>query len=266
MDDRFPPRSLQRDPLATLIASVRLPGFPDILLDYVRDAAEMANFGAFYVADMTRPVPVLSIWGGDMSSYWFNRNARRILSNRDLFADILRRLEAAQGGNLSIERWRPKPDDPLAPIYARDRVMERVTVSSRSGRVGITSFYLRSEESGWIRPDEMARLLDILPIAHELVVLRHYIVGSQAFQYSAEARVSGLRHRDAGAFGKLSPREAAVCDKLVQGVSVSGTALELGVSENTVRTLRQRSYRKLGVHSAGQIAALIMNLEMGLER
>ena len=234
-------------------------------MDFIRQAADIGNFGAFYVADMNQPAPVLSIWGGEMSSYWFNRNARTILANDDLFADTLRRIRAARDGGLSIERFRPSPTDQSAPIYARDNLIERVTVSSRTGRVGIMSFFLRSKDLGPLHTDEMERLQAILPLIHELIGLRHYIAGSTAFQVSAKTRVSGLRHRDAGAFGRLSPREAEVCDMLVQGVGVSGTALELGVSENTVRTLRRRAYEKLGVHSATQISALIMNIEIGLK-
>ncbi|MDA7965585.1 helix-turn-helix transcriptional regulator [Ruegeria sp.] len=265
MSDIFPPRPLPRDPVAALVATLRTPEFPDALMTYIRQAAEIANFGAFYVADMNKPVPVLSIWGGEMSSYWFNRNARTILANDDLVADTVRRIRSAGKGELAIERWRPDPADPRTPIYIRDEVIERVTVSSRSGRIGLMSFFLRGRESGWLQHDEMERLQAILPIVHELIGLRHYVVGSSAFQLSPKARVSGLRHRDAGSFGMLSPREAEVCDMLVQGVGVSGTALELGVSENTVRTLRRRAYEKLGVHSATQIAALIMNIEAGMD-
>ena len=53
-------------------------------------------------------------------------------------------------------------------------------------------------------------------------------------------------------------REAQVCDLIVKGISVAGSALELGVSENTIRTLRRRAYRKLGLTSATQVVALVL--------
>ena len=40
--------------------------------------------------------------------------------------------------------------------------------------------------------------------------------------------------------------------------AVAGSALELGVSENTIRTLRRRAYRKLGLTSATQVVALVL--------
>lgn len=263
MNDNYPPQPLQRSPEAALIAAVRTSSFTEVLMNYINEAADIANFGAFFVADMNHPAPVLSIWEGRMSSYWFNRNAQTILANDEMFKDTLNRILAAQHGQLSIERFQPGPDYPGAQIYARDKVVERVTVSSCTGRVGLMSFYLRGEEAGLIKPDEMERLQNILPVAHELIGLRHHLVGSNAFRFSAKERVSALRHRDAGSFGNLSPREAEVCDNLIQGISVSGTALNMEVSENTVRTLRRRAYEKLGVHSATQIAALILNAEVG---
>lgn len=259
MSDTFPPRPLPRDGVAELAAAVVRPDFARHLLGYIRTAAEIANFGTFYVPDMSRPAPVLSIWAGEMSGYWFNRNASTILKNERLMQSILQRIHAAEGGGLVIERWRPSPDDPISPIYARDQVIERVTVSSLNDRVGFQSFFLRGEKSGWLSSQDMQRLQQVLPLAHELIGLRHRIVGSAAIGQAASGRASALRERDAGLFGTLTPREAEVCDLGVQGLSVAGTALELGVSENTIRTLRRRAYGKLGVHSSTQIATLILN-------
>ena len=259
MRDILPPTPLPRDDIAALTAAVPQSGFAQHLLAYVRRAADIANFGTFYVADMSRPEPVLSIWAGEMSTYWFNRNASTILANEQLTQSILDRIRAARGGGLVIERWRPEPEDPISPIYARDKAIERVTVSSCSERAGFQSFFLRGEKPGWLTEQDMERLQEVLPLAHELIGLRHRIAGSTAFHHAAFDRASALRERDAGPFGQLSVREAQICDCALQGKSVAGTALELGISENTVRTLRRRAYGKLGVNSATQIATIILN-------
>ncbi|MCA0873255.1 LuxR C-terminal-related transcriptional regulator [Seohaeicola saemankumensis] len=259
MSDVFTPRPLPRDALARLVASVNEPGFADRVLAHLREAAPVANMGAFYVADMAQPRPVLSLWSGEMSGYWFNRNARRILSHDLLQADILARIRAAPPGGLALERWHPDADDPRLPIYRRDGVIERLTVSSRSGRSGVLSFYLRGRDDGWFSARDMDRLAAVLPLAHELIGLRHRVTGSEAFHFSGQASASGLRERDVGGFGTLSAREAEACDHVIRGLSVAGTALELAISENTVRTLRRRAYRKLGVNSATQIVALVLN-------
>lgn len=261
MSDTFPPRPLPRDPVSELLAAVGNAGFGDLLMAHIRKAAPIANLGAFFVPDIRRPKPVLTVWAGEMSGYWFNRNASTILSNQALAQDIVRRIRLAKTGGLSIERWRPEADDPRNPIYIRDEVIERLTVSSRTGTSGLLSFYLRGRDSGWFSQAEVANLSATLPLAHELISLRHRILGSPAHHYTPETRVTALRERGAGQFGRLSQREAEVCDMLVKGVTVTGTALALGISDNSVRTLRRRAYAKLGVHSAMQIAALVMNAD-----
>lgn len=259
MSDKFPLRPLPRDPLTSLVASVGAPDFAAKLLVHVRETAPVANFGAFLVPDTSRPKPVLSLWAGEMSGYWFNRNARRILADDVMTHDILRRIRATPVGGLAIERWRPSPEDPISPIYERDGVIERLTVSSRTENAGYQTFFLRGRSAGWFTEAEVTQLTKSLPLVHELVGLRHRIVGAEAFHYAADARISALRARDVGQFGRLSAREAEVCDLIVNGVSVSGSAVALGIAENSVRTLRKRAYAKLGVHSAMQIAALALN-------
>ena len=132
-------------------------------------------------------------------------------------------------------------------------MIERVSVASRAGRGGFVSFYLRGKQTGWLTAPEMDRLRSVLPLAHELIGLRHRLVGGSG------ATATGPRDRAVEPFTSLSPREAEVCDHAIRGISVAGTALELGISENSVRTLRKRAWRKLGVGSATALAALVLS-------
>jgi DNA-binding NarL/FixJ family response regulator len=97
----------------------------------------------------------------------------------------------------------------------------------------------------------------VLPLAHELINLRHRIVGSEAYSLLPTASVSGLRARGIASFLKLTPRETDVCDCLVKGLTVKGTALHLNLAETSVRTLRQRAYRKLNIVSAYELLAML---------
>jgi len=257
MSDK-PPTPLHRDRVATLAAAVPEASFGAALLDYIRDAAEIADFGVFYISDLNRPEPVLSVWSGRMSDYWFNRNARTIASFDSLRQDFSDRIRHAPPEALVIDRWHPPKNDPRARIYARDQVIERISVASRIGRGGLVSFYLRGVESGWLTDAELTRLKTVLPLAHELIGLRHRIVGGGALLPPARTP-SDLRTNNLGRFAELTPREAEVCDHAARGLSVSGTALELGISDNSVRTLRKRAYRRLGVASTAQLTALVLN-------
>ncbi|MDA7551600.1 hypothetical protein N8760_07280 [Rhodobacteraceae bacterium] len=58
--------------------------------------------------------------------------------------------------------------------------------------------------------------------------------GSELFHFQARAKISSLRERGISGFNSLPKREAEVGDCIINGMSVSGTALELGVKDSTI--------------------------------
>ena len=57
---------------------------------------------------------------------------------------------------------------------------------------------------------------------------------------------------------RLSRREAEACARALIGVTNLGIALDLGVKESTVATLRRRAYRKLGISSLQELFLLCL--------
>lgn len=47
--------------------------------------------------------------------------------------------------------------------------------------------------------------------------------------------------------GDLSPRESAVCSRIIFGMTTYGIAVNLGIGEESVSTYRKRAYRRLGI-------------------
>ncbi len=58
---------------------------------------------------------------------------------------------------------------------------------------------------------------------------------------------------DTSTRGELSPREQEILTHMLAGRRISTTARELYLSEHTVRNHLKRIYRKLGVHSLGEL-------------
>ncbi|WP_171181703.1 helix-turn-helix transcriptional regulator [Ruegeria sp. HKCCD8929] len=259
MDDKFAREHRHLTGPAALVAAASKDNFGASVLDYVSRTASVKNFGAYYFPDLNHPKPVLSIWSGRIGDYWMRRHGSQMVSRPELFSPILAHVSSAPENGVSIERWHPSEDNPRKPMYDQMAILERVTVASRTGRFGHQSFFLRDARDGWFTDCEFTGLCDILPFVHKLIGLRHHVTGSEEFQFAAGPNVSRLRERGAMHFSKLSRREAEVCDYLISGITVAGTALELGITEATVRTLRQRSYRKLNVNSAAQLMALIVH-------
>lgn len=106
----------------------------------------------------------------------------------------------------------------------------------------------------------------------------HRLADSGAFnaaRRAALARHSGLlaaaltRHRQiiaaarrlepvGAAFAALTPREREVCAGILGGLTSDGIAAGLGVSRNTVLTLRRRAYARLGIGSQAELVRLAL--------
>lgn len=249
--------SIPADELRRLVAAVSQPGFGDAVLAFVSRPGPIRNFGTFHCSVGARPSLALTLWAGAIDSYWFKRNASHIAQTPEVAAYVLRLVADCPDGGERLDRHRPEPGDGLFPMYRRAGLLERCAVTSRRRSGSFHSFFLRSEADGPIPETAWPALVARLTLAQELIILRHRLAGSEAFRHMAGTSLSSLRERGAEPFNALSAREAQVCDAVVEGLSVTGTALRLGIGEATVRTLRRRGYRKLGVTSAVELASIV---------
>jgi DNA-binding CsgD family transcriptional regulator len=60
--------------------------------------------------------------------------------------------------------------------------------------------------------------------------------------------------------GNLSKREIEVCARVVAGMTIEKTAIELAIKRTSVVTYRQRAYEKLNISRQNELVALINNL------
>jgi len=261
MDDITPLPALPTDEVQGLVRAVTSPDFGEAVLAFVSRAGPIRNFGTFHCPPIrregARPVLVLTLWAGAIGSYWFKRNAAHIAQTPEVAALVLNLIRACPEGGTRLDRHHPRPGDGLYPMYRRAGLLERCSVTTRRSAGAFHSFFLRSQADGPIPAPDWPDFAARLSVAQELIILRHRLAGSEASRHMAGTSISSLRERGAEPFAGLAPREAQVCDAIIEGLTVAGTASKLGVSETTVRTLRQRSYRKLSVASALELTAIV---------
>lgn len=257
MDDKTL-HAIARLGLVDLLRRVEQPDFDQAVLKFISHAGMIRNFGAYFWTSVRRKEMVMSIAGGEIGAYWFHRDARDFISNDAVFTDLHSLVANRAGPDQGLLRFAPSPTDPRLANYRRAGIAERLAVATRSGDNAVLSFFLRSGSDGPIDAAELRRFEIILPIVHEVITIRHRIVGSEAFQFRPGLSTSSLKERGVPLFSALPARETQVCDSILAGHTVEGTALDLGVSLNTVRTLRRRAYRKLRVTSAQQMMSLIL--------
>ena len=58
----------------------------------------------------------------------------------------------------------------------------------------------------------------------------------------------------------LSKREIQVCARVITGMTIDGTALDLDIKRTSVVTYRQRAYAKLNISRQNELVALVNNL------
>jgi DNA-binding CsgD family transcriptional regulator len=57
---------------------------------------------------------------------------------------------------------------------------------------------------------------------------------------------------------QLTPRELAVCERLLNGLSFDGIAADLGISVATAKTYRNRAFERLGIQHRNALYALVL--------
>lgn len=98
-------------------------------------------------------------------------------------------------------------------------------------------------------PPELDRVLDVAGTLLA-VVQRHIELGAAEQTPGERLR----RHCP-----QLTPRELAVCERLLRGLSFEGIAADLGLSAATAKTYRNRAFERLGIHHRNELFALALD-------
>lgn len=147
-------------------------------------------------------------------------------------------------------------------IYERYDLAERVSlIDQRDGRWFTINLY-RDTPMG-LFPDDEVSALQHQAASIAAIAAKHLQMVSPAKWSSAtrppvnylEDQIARLTGTDGA---RLSAREIEVCARAVLGVSGEGIALDLGVKQSTVATLRKRAYAKLGISTVHELFALCL--------
>lgn len=148
---------------------------------------------------------------------------------------------------------------PLArPSYARDyrrRFFETADIVDKC------AFCVRAPD-GCILYANFHRLAASGPFdpGRRAALLRHGGVLAAALMRHRQIVASVRRLEPVGsAFAPLTRREKEVCAGILKGLTSDGIALALGVTRNTVMTLRRRAYARLGISSQAELVRLALS-------
>lgn len=252
--------TLWNDERTGVVATAGSAEFGKTLLAFVTKRARLRNFGTYYVANWRRPRPILSVWYGKIDDYWFRLNSDDVVTSTVFRQEIAARVKRAPSAGVAVDVWAPSNDDFRYEMFRRAKICERLGITSRHGKSGFLTFFLRSQPDGRLTCDELEKLYEVLPFVQHTVRLHHKLAGAVFTRAMSKGVASHYRAGGIKGFSDLSRRETDTCDCISRGLTVTETAIELDVAENTVHVYRQRAFRKLGISSAREAMVLMQSL------
>ncbi|MFN7001140.1 MAG: LuxR C-terminal-related transcriptional regulator [Elioraea tepidiphila] len=159
---------------------------------------------------------------------WFRRdpNLQRLRRAGPVAREVCARLDASAYAQ-----------DYFLRFFRSAGIVDKLALCLRTadGWILYANFH-RLAASGAFPPETRRRLAEAVPV-----------IGA------ALAQDRALRRGEADPLGVLTRREREVCRGILSGLSSEGIALSLGVSRNTVLTLRRRAYARLGITSQAEL-------------
>jgi DNA-binding CsgD family transcriptional regulator len=132
------------------------------------------------------------------------------------------------------------------------RIRDRLVVAGRSGDCTYSMSILREGRGGFTQA-EIERVADSADVLISLLAKHAELTGTPSRDVAGV--ISSLPEIEAciAALSPLTRREAEVCARILYGLTTTGIALDLGVSNETVKTFRKLAYRRLGIGSEREL-------------
>lgn len=149
--------------------------------------------------------------------------------------------------------------DPIVREEIWPGICDRVVIAGKSRERTYSMSILREGRGGFSVTDmerigTSADLFISLLAKHEELIgpLKNDLTGVISSLPEIEARISGA--------SALTAREAEVSARILYGLSTTGIALDLGISNETVKTFRKLAYRRLNIGSEHELMSWYLAL------
>ena len=249
-----------RAEVARLIETIGRPDFSDTVMEVIGRFLPVAHFAAL-LQDAKSDVQVIAAASrsrDDTSSTIAQAYARQYFRNDPARENGKDSSSSTQRVALTHLRSRDLSHSPYRrECYDKPGIIERLSVTCGKGdSVDSLNFYRTLHEG----PFEVADYDIAIETTALLIpfIRRHRAIVESPATNRAETleRFSKRLH---SLPNRLAQREIEVCARALIGMSVEGTALDLGIRPTSVTTYRQRAYQKLGISSQNELFALVLH-------
>jgi ATP/maltotriose-dependent transcriptional regulator MalT len=254
----IPARAGLMDAAASLVGCIGTDDFAEGVLHRLHHLMPLGAWTVFRMTDEGSPTLELSATFGQRNvptDCW--RIYRTGLYRSDRSFDEARRLGAAQRIALCRVHAAQLSQAHQERIYADHRLRPRMSLilSEAPGKLLALNLYRFVEQPGFDESDaQVAASLApvLLALVQRHLALAHGAVVADADVRTELAALDRLREM----CPRLTQRELEVCAALLKGWTFDGIAAHLDVSAATVKTYRDRAFRRLGIHHRNQLFGL----------
>lgn len=149
--------------------------------------------------------------------------------------------------------------DPVIREEIWPGICDRVVIAGKSQERTYSMSILREGRGGFSASD-MERIGNSADLFISLLAKHEQLIGS--FKNDLTGVISSLPDIEARISGAsaLTAREAEVCARILYGLTTTGIALDLGISNETVKTFRKLAYRRLNIGSEHELMSWYLAL------
>lgn len=240
--------------------------FRSNVYDLLSEAAEIAHYSVI-IYDLQRlDEPTLAMVFGDISEYWARIATRRTgkyARKCDVFYDKTL-LQLAKGILQPGGLFRFQPDPLTQPDHARifeeSSILEKIyDLRIRRGKIYQLNMY-RAIGLGPFSDTELCNVETVIPLIMNLLMVHFQICGTDEWQKHNKRRlITSLRDKGVPSFESLTKQETRVCDLIIYGLTTDGIAAQMNIGVSSVKTYRNRAYRKLAIASKSEMFAMIIH-------
>ncbi len=238
---------------AVVVGCIGSESFPSAALERIHCHLPL---GAWTVYQLNTDAPPEFSMGAtrgkdDITGACWNQYRSGLYSGDHSFDDIA----PSAPGDFALARLNPVRLAPAhrAAIYDRHAIQERLSVVAfESAKSLLALNFYRFHGQPWFDAEDEADLQSsatvLLAAVRRHLELRPPETPAQ-MESTQEIEISVLRAK----CPRLTERELEVCAGLVQGWSFDGLAVQLNLSAATVKTYRDRAFRRLGINHRNQL-------------
>jgi DNA-binding CsgD family transcriptional regulator len=138
-------------------------------------------------------------------------------------------------------------------------ISDRLIAYGRKNNVAFGLSVVRSELHARFSDEDISRLYASANLIVALLAKHADVVLRRASAADALTSLATIENCLAN-MSALPRRELEVCSRILYGMSSCGIALDLGVSEETVKTYRKRAYQRLGIGIERELVVWYLNI------